>query len=74
MVNTDFKTWLIGSWVAIIVSVVAVSVAMSANISTTLLLLALGVTPGVVMAILGDGASSPTVAEILHNDARDARR
>ena len=74
MVNIALRTWLIGGWIAIIAVIVTVSVAMGANLSTTSLLLALGVAPAAVMAVLKAGASSPTVAEILHAvHAKDRR-
>ncbi len=66
MLNTAVRTWLIGSWVTALVVIIVVSVAMGANLSTLLLVLALGVAPGVVMAMLRSSAASPTVAEILH--------
>jgi hypothetical protein len=57
---------LFGGWITILTAVATVSIAMSAAPSTTMLLVALGVTPGVVIALLKGGAASPTVAEILH--------
>jgi hypothetical protein len=59
--------WLVGGlWLTIVMIVAAGSMAMSASPSTTaLLLLACAVPPGVAL-LLGFGASSPTVAELLH--------
>lgn len=63
-----------GLWLAIIAIVAAGSMAMSASPSTTALLLACAVPPGVSL-LLGFGASSPTVAEPLHavNARKDGR-
>ena len=66
MLNVASRTWLIGGWVIVLALVVTVSVSMAASTSTTVLLAALGVAPGVVIALLKRGAASPTVAEILH--------
>jgi len=66
MLNNAFRTWLIGSSIIVLVLVVTVSMSMAASLSTTVLLAALGVAPGVVIALLKRGAASPTVAEILH--------
>jgi hypothetical protein len=74
MLNTMFRTSLIGGWVTLLAVMVTLSITMGASLSTTSLLLVLGVAPGVVMALLRNGASSPTVAEILHAvDAKDRR-
>jgi len=74
MVNTVSRPWLLGAWVATVAVVVGISLAIGANVSTTVLLLALGIAPAVVMALLSGGAASPTVAEILHGvDAKDGR-
>ena len=45
---------------------VAATVALGADTSTSVLLLVLGVTPAVIMMLVG-GATAPTVAEILHS-------
>ena len=75
MSNAIIRSSLLGGWGAIVVTVVGVSVAMGANLSTTALLLLLGVSPAIVMGLIGSGAPSPTVAEILHEvEARDRRR
>ncbi len=48
MLNLGFRSpWLIGSWIAAVAIVVAASIAMAANLSTTALLLAIGIAPGV---------------------------
>ena len=66
MLSTALRSWLIAGWLATLTGIVAVSVAVGANLSTTSWLLALGLAPGIVMVLLGRGAASPTVAEILH--------
>jgi hypothetical protein len=48
--------------------------AMGANLSTTALLLALGVAPGVVVVLLAQSAPSPSVANILHSVERNDDR
>jgi hypothetical protein len=75
MVNRISRTWLLGGWITVLALVVTVSFAMAASLSTTMLLVALGVAPAIVIALLKNGAASPTVAEILHAvDAKDSRR
>ena len=74
MLNDVSRTWLLGGWIAVLALVVSVSVAMAASLSTTMLLVALGVVPGIVVAVLKGSAASPTVAEILHAaDRTDGR-
>jgi hypothetical protein len=75
MVSTaNYRPWLIGGWLMTLAVIVTVSMAMDANRSTTWLLLALGMAPALVMALLRGGAASPTVAEILHSvDAKNGR-
>ena len=64
--NTAFRSSLIvGSMVTLAV-IVAVSMAMDASLSTTALLLALGLAPAIVMALMAHGAPAPSVAQILH--------
>ena len=68
MLNRAFKpSWLVGGWVAAVATIVAASIAMAANVSTTALLLAIGIVPGVVMALLAHGRPSPSVAQILYS-------
>jgi hypothetical protein len=67
-------TWLLGGWFLAVAGVVAWSVGMDARLSTSALLLAIGVAPAVVMLLIQAGAASPTVAEILHSvTAEDGR-
>ena len=65
MLNSISRSWLIGGWCTMVAIVIAGTVALGANTSTSLLLLVLGVTPAVIMMLIG-GAATPTVAEILH--------
>ncbi|HZR26589.1 MAG TPA: hypothetical protein VFA59_23545 [Vicinamibacterales bacterium] len=57
---------IIGVWLAVIATIVVVSRAMDASLSTSALLFGLGVAPGVVTALLARGEAPPTVAEILY--------
>ena len=74
MLNVDSRTWLIGGWIIALALVVTASMSMAASLSTTMLLAALGVAPGIVIGLLVRGAASPTVAEILHSvEANEGR-
>jgi hypothetical protein len=66
MLNTILRSWTIGAYVATLALMVAISLALEANLSTTFFLLVLGVSPAVVIAVLAGGAPSPTPAEILY--------
>jgi hypothetical protein len=46
---------------------------MNAAFWTTAFLLALGIAPGIVIIMLSDTATSPTIAEILHSVETEAR-
>jgi hypothetical protein len=76
MLNVVFKSpWLIvGPWIAALAVTVAASTAMGANLSTTALLLALGIAPAIVIALLANGEPSRSVAQVLYavetNDGR----
>ena len=59
MVNNVSRTWLLGGWITVLALVVTASVAMAASLSTTLLLVALGVAPGIVVAVLKGSGISP---------------
>jgi len=75
MLNVAFRTWLIGGWIIALALVVTVSMSMAASPSTMVLFAALGIAPGVVIALLKRGAPAPTVAEILHTaNAEEGRR
>ena len=75
MLNVVSRAWVIVSCITVLALVLPFSMSMAASLSTTLLMLALGVAPGIVIALLKDGQPSPTVAEILHAvEAKDGRR
>ena len=76
MSNGISRTWAIGGSIAMLTFVVTASMAMAASISTTMLLVALGIAPGVAIAVLHGGATLPTMAEILHpaDNARAVQR
>ena len=75
MLNRAFRPpWLVTGWVTVVAIIVAASIAMAANLSTTALLLAVGIAPGVVMVLLAHGAPSPSVAKILYSvETKDGR-
>jgi hypothetical protein len=67
MLNAITRAWLVGGlWFATLAIIVASSVAMDAKLSTSALLLIVGVAPAIVVLLLGGLRPSPTVAEILH--------
>jgi hypothetical protein len=67
MLKSISPTWLLGGWFSAVAVIVAWSVAMDARLSTSALLLLIGVAPAVVMVLIGASAPPPTVAEILHS-------
>lgn len=68
MLNTTFRSsWLIGGWIAAMALLVAGSTAMGATLVTTALFVALGVAPGIVIALLAYSQPSPSVTHILHS-------
>jgi len=75
MLNTaNRSSWLIGGWIAAVAIITAASIAMGANGSTTALVLALALAPGIVVGFLAHSAPSPTVAQILHSaETKDGR-
>jgi hypothetical protein len=75
MLKSISRTRLLGGWFAAVAVIVAWSVAMDARLSTSALLLLIGVAPAVVLVRIRAGAApSPTVAEILHAvNAKDGR-
>ena len=66
MMNIAIPKWLLGAWFAAVAALVASSVHLDARLSTTVLLLVLGMAPGVIMCLIQAGAAPPTVAEILY--------
>lgn len=75
MVKTIFNpSWVIGGWIVMVAIITVATVAMGAKLSTTALLVALGIAPGIVVALLAHGAPSPTVAQMLHSvETKDGR-
>jgi hypothetical protein len=67
MLSTRARSGVLAGWIASLAIIVAVSLAMGANMSTIALLLGVGVAPAVVTTLLAHGAPSPSVAEILHS-------
>ena len=75
MVNTRVKSsWILAGWIAALAIIAIASVAMDAHHSTTALLVALGMAPGIVVAVVVAGAPSPTVAQILYSVTTKAGR
>ena len=76
MLNADFRRWLVcGVWLVTLTAVIMSSVAMHALLSTSLILLVLGMTPAVVTLLLAAGARQPSMVEILHTvHAKDGTR
>ena len=53
--------------------IVAACLAIGASLSTTIVVLAVFTTPGIVIALLGHSAPSPSVAQILYAVTKDGR-
>jgi hypothetical protein len=66
MLSKNYRTWLVAGGFMVAAVIVTIGLAIGASVSTTVFLVALGVAPGIVIALLKGGASAPTVAEILH--------
>ena len=65
MLNAVFTpSRIISGWIAAVVLIVAVSVALGARLSTTALMFVLCMTPAGVIALLVDGAPAPSVTHI----------
>ena len=75
MVNAASRSsWLILAWVLAVAMIVAASIAMGANRSTTVVLVALSLAPAIVIALLAHREPSPSVSDILHPaEANDDR-
>ena len=76
MVNTTVlnSSWLIGGWITTVAIIMITSMAVGANASTTAFLVALGLAPGIVVALLAGSAPAPSVAQILHSvETKDGR-
>ena len=75
MVNAPFRSsWLLVAWLLAVMMIVAASMAMGANLSTTAVLLALGIAPVIVIVLLAHSEPSPSVAQMLRpGDTKDGR-
>jgi hypothetical protein len=75
MLNIVIPKWLLGFWFTAVAAIVVSSVRLDATLSTTVLLLVVGVAPAIIMWLLQAGAAPPTVAEILYAaaNAKDNR-
>jgi hypothetical protein len=75
MLNATLSSsWLIGAWLAIVATSAVASVVMGASLSTTALLLALGIAPAVIMAVLSYSQPPQSVAQILYAVEKKDRR
>ena len=66
MLNKNSQMWLLGGWLVAVVALVAWSVAIDARLSTSALLLVVGIAPAAAMLILQRSEPTQTVAEILY--------
>ena len=66
MSTSVLRTSLLVGWFTVVGIVVVWSLAAHATLSTSVLFLAMGIAPLVVMLLIGAGAPPPTVAELLH--------
>lgn len=66
MLKNLIPKWLLGAWFTAVAVVIASSIRLDARLSTTVLLLIVGVAPAVVICVLEAAAPPPTVAEILY--------
>jgi hypothetical protein len=75
MLNLVIPKWLLGAWFTAAAALVASSVKLDARLSTTVLLLVVGVAPAIIMCLLHAGSAPPTVAEVLYAaaNAKDDR-
>jgi hypothetical protein len=70
-----FRLSIVGGWIVAVTIVVAASVVMGANHSTTALFLALGTAPAILTLHLARNGPSVSVAEVLHSaESHDGRR
>jgi hypothetical protein len=75
MVNTRIpSSWLLAAWLAALAIIAVTSIAMDAHRVTTALLVALGIAPGIIVALVLAGAPSPTPAQILYSIETKDRR
>jgi hypothetical protein len=67
-------SWLFAGWSAAVVGLVAASVAMEMTLSTSALLVMIGLVPVLIVLLLQGNAPSLTVAAMLHTeDANNSR-
>lgn len=64
---------LLGGWLTAVLAAVVASVALDAKTSTSAFMTVLGLAPIAIMMLIGVGASSPTVAEILYVADKNGR-
>ena len=75
MLNATLRSrWLISAWVAAVTIMAAASMAMGAELSTSAILLALGIAPAIVIALLAHPEPSPSVAQMLRSGDTNDRR
>lgn len=67
MFSNSSRSVVVGVWLAILVLILAGSMAMGAKLSTTAAIFALGVALALVPILISGSAPSPTVAEILRS-------
>jgi hypothetical protein len=67
MLKTLSGSSLLTGWLMTLAVIIAFSVAVGADVSTSALLLAMGVTPVIIVSLIGRHSASPTVAEILYS-------
>jgi Mrp family chromosome partitioning ATPase len=68
------RSVVVVGWMGLLAIIVAVSIVMGADRSTTAVLLALSTALGIVALLLAGGARSESVAEILHAVESKERR
>ena len=61
------RSVLVGGWLVMMAVILAVTMTMGAKLSTTAMLLALGVAVALVPPLIAGSAPSPSVAEILRS-------
>ena len=66
MFSSLSRSVIVGSWMALLAVIIMASIAGRASVSTTVLLLGLGIAPAIVAMLIVRGTSSTTVAEIIY--------
>ncbi len=75
MMNATLRSsWLLGAWLAAVATSAAACVAMGASLSTAAVVLALGIAPAVIMAVLTHSQPPQSVAQILYSVEKKDRR